>query len=115
MEGVQKAKELQPDLIALDIRLPSLDGIEAARHIRKLSRIQDTFVNQASSVNVVQEDVGTGAYGYVVRLMAALQDRIEARTDNLRVVHAQSWHKQLPIRSLTTGTLPANPTMATIA
>ena len=36
-EAVQKARELQPDLILLDIGLPSLNGIEAARRIRSVS------------------------------------------------------------------------------
>lgn len=38
LEAVQKAEELQPDLILLDIGLPNLSGIEAARRIRVLSR-----------------------------------------------------------------------------
>ena len=37
LKAVQKAEELQPDLIVLDIGLPSLNGIEAARRIRELS------------------------------------------------------------------------------
>jgi CheY-like chemotaxis protein len=37
LEAVQKAEELHPDLIVLDIGLPSLNGLEAARRIRKLS------------------------------------------------------------------------------
>jgi DNA-binding NarL/FixJ family response regulator len=37
LEVVLKAEELQPDLILLDIGLPKLDGIRAARHIRKVA------------------------------------------------------------------------------
>jgi len=36
LEAVRKVEELKPDLIPLDIGLPKLHGIEAARRIRKL-------------------------------------------------------------------------------
>jgi DNA-binding NarL/FixJ family response regulator len=68
VEAVQKAVELQPDLILLDIGLPSLKGIEAARQIRKLvpeSRI--IFLTQESSADVVQEGLRSGARAYVVK------------------------------------------------
>jgi DNA-binding NarL/FixJ family response regulator len=72
LEAVQKAEELQPDLIVLDIGLPSLNGIEAARRIRKLStKSQILFLSQESSADVVQEALGTGAGGYVVKSYAA--------------------------------------------
>lgn len=71
LEAVQQAVELQPDLILLDIGLPSLNGIEAARQIRKLipeSKI--IFLTQESSAEVVQEALSLGARGYVVKTMA---------------------------------------------
>src|SRR6201993_2271337 len=37
LEAVQKAEELQPDLIVVDIGLPSLNGIEVALRVRKSS------------------------------------------------------------------------------
>ena len=37
LEAVKKAEELKPDLILLDIGLPTLNGIAAARLIRKLA------------------------------------------------------------------------------
>jgi DNA-binding NarL/FixJ family response regulator len=68
LAAVQKAEELQPDLILLDIGLPSLNGIEAARRIRKLSpQSKILFVSQESSVDVVREALGTGASGYIVK------------------------------------------------
>jgi DNA-binding NarL/FixJ family response regulator len=72
LEGVQKAEELQPDLILLDIGLPSLNGIEAARRIRKLSpESKILFVSQESSGDVAQKALGMGAGGYVVKSYAA--------------------------------------------
>lgn len=68
LEGVHKAQELQPDLILLDIGLPSLNGIEAARRMRKVSpESKILFVSQESSVDLVQEALGTGACGYIVK------------------------------------------------
>jgi len=37
LEAVHKFEELQPDLILLDIGLPTLNGIDAARRIRKVA------------------------------------------------------------------------------
>ena len=71
LEAVRKAEELQPDLIVLDIGLPTLNGIEAARVIRRrcpASRI--LYVSQESSTDVVQEALSVGALGYVIKAHA---------------------------------------------
>ncbi len=71
LEAVQKAIELQPDLILLDIGLPRLNGIEAARQIRRLvPSSQILFLSQESSPDVVREAISLGAMGYVVKAHA---------------------------------------------
>lgn len=68
LEAVQQAQELRPDLILLDLGLPTIDGIEAARLIRKLlPRSKILFLSQESSPDIVQEALSTGARGYVVK------------------------------------------------
>jgi DNA-binding NarL/FixJ family response regulator len=71
LEAVHKAKELQPDLILLDLGLPTLNGIEAARQIRKLApESKILFLSQESSADVVQEALSMGALGYIVKAHA---------------------------------------------
>ena len=71
LQAIQKAEELQPDLIVLDIGLPSLNGIEVARQICKLSpKSKILFLSQEFSADVVREALGTGALGYVVKMDA---------------------------------------------
>jgi two-component system nitrate/nitrite response regulator NarL len=68
LEAVQKAENLRPDLIVLDIGLPKLNGIEAARRIRKRSpESKIIFLSQESSPDIVRGAFGTGAHGYVVK------------------------------------------------
>jgi DNA-binding NarL/FixJ family response regulator len=68
LEAVQRAEELQPDLILLDIGLPKLDGIEAARRIRDCApKSKILFVSQESSTDVVQAALDAGAHGYLVK------------------------------------------------
>jgi DNA-binding NarL/FixJ family response regulator len=71
LEAVHKAEELRPDLIVLDIGLPALNGLEAARRIRKLApESKIIFVTQESSADIVQEAVRLGASGYVLKTNA---------------------------------------------
>jgi CheY-like chemotaxis protein len=71
VEAIELAQALQPDLILLDIGLPKLNGIEAARRIRELApRSKILFVSQESSVEVVQAAFNLGASGYVVKMDA---------------------------------------------
>jgi DNA-binding NarL/FixJ family response regulator len=65
LAAVRQAEELKPDLILLDIGLPGLNGLRAAREIRKLSPDSKIiFVSQESSPDVVQEALSLGAQGW---------------------------------------------------
>lgn len=68
LEAVQLAQQLQPDLILLDIGLPTLNGIEAARKIRDCSPSSKiVFVTENRSLDIADEAFRTGASGYVVK------------------------------------------------
>jgi DNA-binding NarL/FixJ family response regulator len=86
MEAVQKAEELKPDLILLDIGLPVLNGFRAAREIRRVApEAKIIFVSQESSADVVQEALGLGAKAYVAKarigtdLLVAVEEVLEGR------------------------------------
>jgi DNA-binding NarL/FixJ family response regulator len=93
LDAVQRAEELQPDLIVLDIGLPTLSGIEAARRIRKLSpRSKIIFLTQESSADVVREALNFGAKGYVLKTNAG--------SELLAAVEAVRWGGEFVGRGL---------------
>ena len=68
LEAVQQAAALKPDLVLLDIGLPGLNGIDAAREIRKLApESKIIFVSQESSEDIMKEAFDLGAWGYVAK------------------------------------------------
>lgn len=72
LEAVQKAEDLQPDLIILDIGLPTINGIEAARRMRTAAPDSKIlFLSENSSGDITEEAFRTGANGYVVKSAAA--------------------------------------------
>ena len=74
LEAVGRAAELHPDLILLDIGLPSLNGIAAARRIREHSpQSKILFVSGDQSLDIVEQALSTGASGYVVKSDAGRQ------------------------------------------
>lgn len=69
--AVQKAGDLQPDLILLDIGLPEQNGIEAARQIRNLSPgSKIIFITENRAPEIASEALRTGGSGYLVKSAA---------------------------------------------
>jgi DNA-binding NarL/FixJ family response regulator len=68
LEAVQKAQELQPDVILLDIGLPKLSGIEAAKIIReRCPKSKIVFVTENTDSEIREAAIGLGASGLVVK------------------------------------------------
>ena len=72
LQAVEKAAELRPDIVLLDIGMPILNGIEAAKRIRQgspTSRI--IFVTQDNDQDVRMAALATGAEQYVIKANAS--------------------------------------------
>jgi DNA-binding NarL/FixJ family response regulator len=68
LEGVQRAEELQPDLILLDVSIPKLNGIEVARKVRKLApKARILFLSSNADPDVVRAAFCAGGGGYVLK------------------------------------------------
>jgi DNA-binding NarL/FixJ family response regulator len=67
-ETVQKAEELQPDLIVMDISLPKLNGIDAARKIRTvIPKCKILFLSREPDPEMARTAFREGARGYVLK------------------------------------------------
>jgi DNA-binding NarL/FixJ family response regulator len=80
MEAIQRAKDLQPDLILLDIGLPKLNGMAAAQEIRQVAPLAKLlFVTMESSREVIKQAFRVGAHGYLhkMRFQLDLMSAIE--------------------------------------
>jgi len=60
--------ELQPDVVILDISMPGLNGIEAARELKQAgSTAKRIFLTIHEDSDFLSEALSTGAFGYVVK------------------------------------------------
>jgi DNA-binding NarL/FixJ family response regulator len=89
LQAVERARELRPDLILMDIGLPGLNGIGAARKILQLTpESKILFLTQETSADLVREVLNAGAHGYVLKSQAGgeLLGAIEAVLQGKRFV-----------------------------
>ena len=100
--AVEKAGELQPDLVLLDISLPGISGIEAGRRIRKVSPDSYIiFLSQHDSLQMVGDALRVGGHGYVTKIDAGaeLLKAIRTVSEGKRYVSqrlvAQGWKADL--------------------
>src|SRR5258706_8245880 len=71
-EAVEKAKDLNPDVMVLDVTMPRMNGLEACRLLRRQSpQLEILFVTQHDSPQMMREALDAGARGYFVKSNAA--------------------------------------------
>ena len=71
-EGIDKAKEIIPDLILLDVMMPEKDGIETCQELRKIKELQKTlivFLSARSEEFSKLAGFQAGANDYIVKLI----------------------------------------------
>lgn len=74
-EGVERYKELKPDLVTMDITMPEMDGIEALKHIRAVDASARVIVCSAmGQQSMVIEAIQSGAKDFIVKPFQA--DRV---------------------------------------
>jgi DNA-binding NarL/FixJ family response regulator len=72
IEAIEKAATLRPDVVLLDIGMPRLNGIEAAKQIRQACRESKIiFLTQEDSSDVQSVALETGGVAYVLKSTAA--------------------------------------------
>lgn len=71
-EGIEKAKEIVPDLILLDVMMPDKDGIETCQDLRKIRELQNTLIVFLSARGEEFSQLAgyqAGANDYVVKVI----------------------------------------------
>ncbi len=81
VEALQKSRELNPDVVVLDVGLGRMDRLEAARQIRELSPASRLLlVGTAEASQLAELALSIGAYGYVSKrdVVVALVPAVQA-------------------------------------
>ncbi|WP_248930073.1 response regulator [Paenibacillus hamazuiensis] len=87
-EGLAKIKELRPDLVILDIFMPTLDGIETLTRIRREQQPVDVIViSAANDLRTIQRMLQNGAVDYIMKPFKF--ERVKQALDNYRIMRAR--------------------------
>jgi response regulator NasT len=67
VEALRLAAELEPDLVVMDVQMPKLDGIEAARQLLAERPVPIVVVTAFPQEELVRRAVEAGVFGYLVK------------------------------------------------
>jgi response regulator NasT len=94
-EAVELARALEPDLAIMDVKMPQLDGIEAARRILEERPLPIVIVSAYGQEELVSRAVEVGVFGYLVKpfreqdLLPAIHTA-RARHDELQALREEA-------------------------
>ncbi|MBI2815621.1 MAG: response regulator transcription factor [Acidobacteria bacterium] len=80
-DAIQKAEQFQPEVVLLDINMPEVNGLDAARQIHQtLPKVRLIILTVHDSPQMIREAFETGIHGYVVKscLVRDLEPAIQA-------------------------------------
>lgn len=70
-EGLEKALELKPDLITLDLGLPDVDGFELCEKLRNESALSNTLIvilSVIDNIDDIKKALMVGADDYIIKM-----------------------------------------------
>jgi two-component system, response regulator PdtaR len=67
LEAVVLAERHHPDLAVMDVKMPRLDGIEAARRMLEQRQLPIVMLTAFSEADLVSRAIGAGVFGYLVK------------------------------------------------
>lgn len=82
VEAIQKARQLSPDIVTLDIQMPELDGLEALPHIRKHTRARVVMLSAIDDPETTYKALSLGAVDFLAK-PSAMAGSVTEITDEL--------------------------------
>jgi len=91
-EAVERARELEPDVVFMDVRMPGMDGIEATRRIRQAAPTTKVIlITIDESRGAISEAIQAGVSGYLLKDASpdSLVDAAKNAIEGNAVIHPQ--------------------------
>lgn len=101
VEAVELCKKLQPDLVLMDVNMPRLNGIQAAKAIKEQCRIPVVVVTGYSDEKLITEAAEAGVFSYLIKpvtkqnLAPAVEVALKNHADYYQAMEESSQLRQM--------------------